>query len=211
MNKIFKTPPLIARMLPNYEWRLPTSKKEVFLTFDDGPSPHVTEWVLRRLDDYNAKATFFMVGKNVLSYPDLAREVVRNGHAIGNHTFTHLSGWTNFHRDYISEIELADAVIESVIGFKPPYFRPPYGRINFIATSDILKTHKIIMWDILGRDFDGELTARACIDNIIRHIKPGSTIVLHDSPKCALKLKVILPELLDFLAAEEYALAPICC
>lgn len=206
-----KTPVYIPYLFSNYWWTIPTTRPEVFLTFDDGPNPEITPWVLDQLAKYDAKATFFLVGDNVRKYPRLAKEVLEAGHTIGNHTYSHMNGWKNSSHIYLQEVEKADCIIEDVLGFRPRYFRPPYGRINFFTSKKILKNHQVIMWDILARDFDFRLTNRQCIDNVIDNYQFGSTIVLHDSAKCAGRVKAILPEILYHFKQSEVHLAPIKC
>lgn len=198
---LVKTPAYIPLLLNNYTWQVSTQRMEVFLTFDDGPTPGITEWVLAKLREYGALATFFLVGKNVLKYPELVRKIVRQGHSVGNHTFTHRNGWLESPAQYLKEIRKTDYAIRSTVGFKPRLFRPPYGKINFIVSPIIRRSHEVVMWDILARDFDPNLSASACIGNVIDNYLPGSTIVLHDSRKCAEKLRIILPALLEHFSS----------
>lgn len=199
-----KTHAVIPYLLSNYEWSYPNAKDELFLTFDDGPTPGITEYVLDTLDAVEAKATFFMVGANVAKYPTLAREVLKRGHSIGNHTYNHVNGWKTTPRNYWIEVSKTDDIIQQKLGFNPTLFRPPYGRINFFASDKILESHKIIMWDILARDFDPNLTSLDCINNVIDYAKSGSTIVLHDSIKCGEKIKKILPKILNHFSKQRY-------
>jgi len=199
---LVKTPAYIPLLLSQYTWQVQTEKTEVFLTFDDGPTPGITDWVLAQLKRYNARATFFLVGKNVLKYPELVRRIVREGHSIGNHTYTHRNGWRESPASYLKEIRKTDYAIRSTVGFKPKFFRPPYGKINFIVSPIIRRSHRVVMWDVLARDFDPNMSAEACIQNVLEHYLPGSMIVLHDSRKCADKLRSILPALLEHFTAE---------
>ena len=206
-----KTPSYIPYILSDYQWSIPTTEPEVFLTFDDGPNPEITPFVLDMLSAYGAKASFFVVGNNVLKEPTLTKEIISQGHTIGNHTFSHLNGWKNSSETYWQEIEQTDHIIQEVLGYRPRYFRPPYGRINFFTSRKILKHHKVIMWDVLARDFDASLTPQQCINNVIKNYRFGSTIVLHDSTKCASKIKIILPEILSYFKQAQVKLSPIRC
>jgi len=198
---LVKTPNYIPRLLRQYTWNVATAEPEVFLTFDDGPTPGITEWVLAQLARHQAHATFFLVGRNVLKYPELVRKIARQGHTVGNHTFGHLNGWRESPARYLKEVRKADRAIESTLGARPHYFRPPYGKINFIASSIIRRNHEVVVWDVLARDFDPNMTAQNCIDNVLDNYLPGSTIVLHDSRKCDEKLRIILPALWEQFTA----------
>jgi peptidoglycan-N-acetylglucosamine deacetylase len=208
---LVKTPSFIPSLLPNYQWHIDTQVREIFLTFDDGPTPYVTEWVLDVLAQFDAKATFFEIGRNILKYPKVALEVLNRGHIIGNHTFSHMNGWVNNQKDYLYEVELTDNIMESTLGLRPKYFRPPYGRLNFQAARKILEHHQIIMWDVLSRDFDPTISAEQCLANVLDHFHIGSTIVMHDSFKCEEKLKKVLPAMLSYFQQESIQVSAIRC
>ena len=203
MNKLWvKTNKIIKQLFSNYVWSIPTNEPIVYLTFDDGPTPEITEWVLFQLKEYNAKATFFCIGNNIKKYPEIFKKVIEEGHAIGNHTFNHVKGWKTSNKTYINEVESCEEVIrKSSLKHQPTkLFRPPYGKIK-PSQSRILrkKGYKIIMWDVLSVDFDVNITSQNCLNNVIENIENGSIIVFHDSVKAFQNLEYTLPETLDFL------------
>ena len=168
---------LLDALTKNLVWSIKTTKKEVFLTFDDGPIPEVTPWVLETLKQYDAKATFFCVGDNVKKHPDIYRMIVDQGHKVGNHTMNHLNGWTNFNKTYFENIEKCNALIHSNL------FRPPYGKIKPSQISHLKNDYRIIMWDVLTKDYDASVTGEYCFEKVKKNCKPGSIIVFHDSIK----------------------------
>ena len=175
----------------------------MFLTFDDGPTPGVTEWVLDTLAKFEAKATFFMVGKNAVSNPELVKRILLEGHSIGNHTFTHLNGWRTTLPSYTkSALKCGEAVPSNL-------FRPPYGRITRAQTRRLGNRYKIIMWDVLSGDFDMELPKQKVVKNVLNNTEPGSIIVFHDSVKAEPRLKYALPRVLNYLKDEGYHFNPI--
>ena len=177
-------------------------EKVVYLTFDDGPHPTITPWVVAELVKYNALATFFCIGKNVAQFPDVFQQVQRAGHTVGNHTFNHLNGWKTGVNEYISNTKAATEHIKSLL------FRPPYGRIKGRQAKGIMKLlgagSKIIMWDVLSADFDAKITAEQCLQNVVRHVVPGSIVVFHDSEKAYPHLQQVLPKVLAALSAKGY-------
>ena len=217
MFYLSKTPNIIQRLFKNYIWRFTiTDRKVIYLTFDDGPTPEITEWTLQELKKFNAKATFFCIGKNIENHPEIFQKIIKNGHSIGNHTHNHLNGWKTDDVSYIKNIEKANISIQSaIISFRSNVknkkvnnsklriqnsellFRPPYGKIKPRQAKELIKKGiKIIMWDILSGDFDPELSKEKTLDNCVRHSKNGSIIVFHDSVKVANKLKYVLPQVL---------------
>lgn len=203
MNNLWvKTNKIIKQLFSNYIWSIPTNVPIVYLTFDDGPTPEITEWVLYQLKEYNAKATFFCIGNNIKKYPEIFKKVIKEGHAIGNHTFNHVKGWKTSNKTYINEVESCEEVIrKSSLKHQPTkLFRPPYGKIK-PSQSRILrkKGYKIIMWDVLSVDFDINITSQNCLNNVIENIENGSIIVFHDSEKAFQNLEYTLPKTLDFL------------
>lgn len=173
-----KTPYLLSALSrKQLLWSIDTQEKKLFLTFDDGPIPEVTPLVLNLLKNYNAKATFFMVGENATKYPDLAERVKNEGHCIGNHTYNHLNSWNTPLNDYINNVEKADTILHT------RFFRPPYGKIRLRAIHLLNKKYKIVMWSVLSADFDINISPETCFDNITKNVKSGSIIVMHDSIK----------------------------
>lgn len=193
-----KTNRIIKWIFPNYVWDIPNDAKKVFLTFDDGPTPEITEWVLEQLKKYNAKATFFCIGNNIEKYPELFQKTIAEGHAIGNHTFNHLKGWKTSTEDYIENVKLFETKNPKLVTRN--LFRPPYGKIKPSQSKRLRKLgYKIIMWDVLSRDYDQTISATQCLENVLPNVKTGSIIVFHDSLKAEHNLKYVLPKTLEFL------------
>jgi peptidoglycan/xylan/chitin deacetylase (PgdA/CDA1 family) len=207
MFYLVKTPWLLRKLYPRCTWQIPSREKILYLTFDDGPHPDITPYVLDVLKQYQAKATFFCIGKNVVAYPDIYRRILDEGHRTGNHTFNHLNGWKVKNDSYLNNIIDAAKYIDSNL------FRPPYGRItkfqvNLLTEIKAYKgsgrTFNIIMWDVLSGDFDKTLSAKDCTLNVINKTKPGSIIVFHDSEKAFPRMKESLPEVLNYLSGKGY-------
>ena len=177
------------------------AEKRMYLTFDDGPHPVVTPWVLDELGKWGAKATFFCIGKNVAAHPQIYRRILMEGHRVGNHTQDHLNGWKVDDKRYLESVVEAGKRIDSEL------FRPPYGRIGALQSSVLRSApfyYSIIMWDVLSGDFDRSLTGERCARNVIRYGRPGSIVVFHDSEKAFERLTVALPEVLKKFSAEGY-------
>jgi len=205
-----KTPWIAKRFFPNYVWNIATNKKEVYLTFDDGPHPVITPWVLDQLRSYNAKASFFCIGDNVKKFPWVYNQIVEEGHAVGNHTYHHLNGWKVNTKTYLDDIIAASALVKTNL------FRPPYGRIRStqarqMATALKHENAKVIMWDVLSADFDPAITKEKCLQNVVRNYTAGSIIVFHDSEKAFAHLQFVLPQVLDHLHKENYICRKIEC
>jgi peptidoglycan-N-acetylglucosamine deacetylase len=196
MHRYFiKTPWLLKRLFPRYQWDAPPGDKAVYLTFDDGPHPEVTPWVLDQLAACDAKATFFCIGKNVLQHPDILARILAEGHAVGNHTHNHLNGWKTDADAYIANIREAARVIDARL------FRPPYGRIRRGQAARMVEAMgrpdaQVVMWDVLSADFDRSITPEECTRNVLEHTVPGSIIVFHDSEKAWPNLQGALPAVL---------------
>lgn len=195
---LVKTPQLIQKLFPNYTWRVPSEEKTVYLTFDDGPIPTVTPWVLEQLAAYDAKATFFCVGDNIEKHPAIFDQVLEGGHAVGNHTNNHLNGWATDNIPYFHNIRHCARKMDSVL------FRPPYGRIKPKQAQFIQRHYRIVMWDVLSGDFDPKISAEQCLKNIINNVRPGSIVVMHDSLKAEDKLSYVLPRVLEHFSALGY-------
>ena len=182
-------------------WRMPGGANTLYLTFDDGPHPTATPWVLDELQKYNARATFFCIGKNVKEYPQIYRRILLGGHRTGNHTQNHLNGWKTDDARYLDNIHEAAQLIDSNL------FRPPYGRIGKFQTKlleESPRAYKIIMWDVLSADFDRGLTGERCARNVIRYAQPGSIVVFHDSEKAFDRLRRALPAVLENFSGLGY-------
>lgn len=204
MHRFFiKTPWLVKQLFHNYVWNFSRSEHAVYLTFDDGPHPAVTPWVLDTLKTYGAQATFFCVGENVARHPDIYRRILAEGHAVGNHTQHHPNGWHTPTETYINDVKEAASFIHSHL------FRPPYGKIKKAQVQGVKKVlgagAKIIMWDVLSCDFDPGFSKARCLENVLKHARAGSVIVFHDSEKAAPNLMYALPVVLQHLAKEKYA------
>ena len=195
-------------MFPKRVWAFPFSEKQVYLTFDDGPIPEVTPWVLDELKKHNAKATFFCIGDNVRKHPELFSRIISEGHALGNHTFNHLNGRKTKAEDYIHNVLKADEMMKRSIpqSSKPEagsalLFRPPYGKITSKQAKILRnKGYRIIMWDVLSADFDSDVSEEKCLQNVLKNINPGSIIVFHDSLKAEKNLRYALPRVLNFIS-----------
>ena len=206
-----KTPWLLKKLYPRCIWDIPVKEKVLYLTFDDGPHPAATPFVLNTLQQYNALATFFCIGKNVVEHPAIYRNIIDAGHRIGNHTFNHLNGWNVRDEQYVQNILEAGKYIDSNL------FRPPYGRITRwqvkllteIKNSPMHKNFSIIMWDVLSGDFDKEATGEKCSFNVIGNARPGSIIVFHDSEKAFPRLQTSLPQVLEHFSKKGYRFEPI--
>jgi len=193
-------PKIIRKFYPKSAlWEVKTNKKEVFLTFDDGPIPEVTPLVLNLLNKYKATATFFMVGENAAKYPILVKKVLAEGHAIGNHSFNHIKGWKTADNEYYANIEKASRFINSNL------FRPPYGQLKLKQAKFLDKTYKIVMWTVLSGDYDKKTSAIRCFKRVKNHSKNGSIIVFHDSLKAQKNMLFALEESLKYFISEGYS------
>ncbi len=208
-----KTPSLVPVLYQHQIWSFSSKQKNIYLTFDDGPTPKITDWVLDTLQQYKASATFFCIGKNIEAHPTIFNRIIDNGHSIGNHTYDHLNGWKTSTKDYLSSILKTERLIEKdqitnrksqIVNCK--LFRPPYGKIKSSQTKSLQKLgYKIIMWSVLSADFDMTIDAEKCLDNVIKNVKNGSIIVFHDSEKAFEKLKVVLPKVLAHFNKKGYS------
>jgi peptidoglycan-N-acetylglucosamine deacetylase len=200
-----KTNSLIKKIFPNYIWDIPNSKKVVYLTFDDGPTPEITNWTLQQLQNYNARATFFCIGKNIDKYPEIFQKIIANGHVVGNHTFDHLNGWEIATPAYINNVEICKSAICNQQSTINNLFRPPYGKIKPSQSKKLRKLgYKIIMWDVLSADFDANVLPQKCLENVISNVQSGSIIVFHDSQKAFRNLEYSLPRTLQFLTENGF-------
>jgi peptidoglycan/xylan/chitin deacetylase (PgdA/CDA1 family) len=195
-----KTPFWLRSLYPSLVWRMPVEgEKKIYLTFDDGPHPQATPFVLDQLAAFGAKATFFCIGKNVVAEPEIYQRIIAEGHSVGNHTQHHLNGWKTDDITYLNDIATAEQSIASNL------FRPPYGRIK---RSQIKALHqqekKIIMWDVLSADFDTRLTGEACLAYVLYHTQPGSIILFHDSEKAWDRMSVALPKVLKHFSERGF-------
>ena len=200
-----KTPKLVKHVLPSLVWNIKTTEKVIYLTFDDGPTPEITDWVLNTLDTFDAKATFFCIGHNIEKHPDIFKSIINKGHAIGNHTYNHLKGWKTKTTDYLINIYKTQIIIDSSYNIKPLLFRPPYGRIKLKQVKALSKlNYQIIMWNVLSKDWDKTVEKEVCLRNVIQNTKEGDIVVLHDSIKASRNMQYTLPRMLDHFTKEGY-------
>ncbi|GAA4894821.1 polysaccharide deacetylase family protein [Flaviramulus aquimarinus] len=212
-----KTPLAVKKMFPNYIWDITTTKKVIYLTFDDGPTPEITNWTLNILKQYNAKATFFCIGNNIEKHPKIFQNILDEGHAIGNHTHNHIKGWKTKAKDYIENIKKTDELIKyqtlnsntsKIVNHQSSttnLFRPPYGQITPKQGKNLIKLgYKIIMWDVLSLDWDKNVDKDTCLDNVIKKTTNGSIVVFHDSVKASKNMQYILPKVLEHFSKKGY-------
>ncbi|UYW00780.1 polysaccharide deacetylase family protein [Flavobacterium agricola] len=196
-----KSPTWVKWLFTTQTWSIPTDEKYVYLTFDDGPIPEVTPWVLHVLNQFQIKATFFCIGDNVQKHPEVYKQVLAEGHQIGNHTFNHLNGWKTNTQLYLANM----AQTESIIQNSNKLFRPPYGKITPKQSDKLISQgYKIIMWDVLSADFDQTITPEMCLQNVIQNTTSGSIIVFHDSIKAKINLEYALPKTIAYLLDQGY-------
>lgn len=205
---LIEQPPRLLRWLyPRALWRMDPSERAVYLTFDDGPIPEATPWVIDVLDRYDVKATFFVVGDNVRKYPDIFHEVIARGHQVGNHTFHHISG--HIHGDYHFKQDVEECqeimVNNGHDGAPKPLFRPPHGWMKPNQYRYVADRYRVVMWDLVTRDYSKCLTSADVVANIRRYARPGSIITFHDSLKSIDKLRTALPAAIEWLKAQGYA------
>ena len=198
MQKYFiKTPWWLKKLYPKRIWDFGIREKIIYLTFDDGPHPEITPFILDELKKHNAVATFFCIGKNVQANPEIYQRILMEGHCTGNHTYHHLNGWNTKDDIYIKDTEQAAALIQSDL------FRPPYGRLTS-SQAKKLKHYRIVMWDVLSGDFDNSVSKEKCLKNVLEKAVPGSIIVFHDSEKAREKVMYALPRVLNFFGGSGY-------
>ena len=188
------TPPkFIRKMFPDLVWQI-EDERGVYLTFDDGPTPGITEWILATLKRHNAKATFFVLGKNAEKYPDLYEKILADGHRVGNHTYSHQKGYLMSLERYLEDIDLASYTVQSNL------FRPPYARVTFAQLRAVAQRYKIVMWSIISRDYNRKLSGEMCLRGVLPHIKAGEIILFHDSEKSFANMSYALPKTLERIA-----------
>jgi peptidoglycan/xylan/chitin deacetylase (PgdA/CDA1 family) len=199
---------LVKKLFPNFVWSIPSNEKKVYLTFDDGPIPEITDFVLDQLDQHNAKATFFCIGDNIRKHPGIFKKIVAGGHSFGNHTFNHIKGWDTPLAAYIENVKRCAGAIDEITTDKRKLLRPPYAKITLSQSKELRKMgYKIIMWDVLSADFDQNISPQQCLENVIGNIRPGSIVIFHDSVKAFDNMKSALPQTLQFLKENGYSCA----
>ncbi|MBL0129153.1 MAG: polysaccharide deacetylase family protein [Flavobacteriales bacterium] len=194
-----RVPAVVRWLTPAALWRMPSEERSLYLSFDDGPHPEVTPWVLDRLAEFNAKATFFVIGRNAHDHPAIMERIRDDGHSIGNHTWDHVNGWRTSCRTYINDVDRAQPLVGTRL------FRPPYGRITRKQANQLRKRFDLVMWDILSSDFDVRVGPEQCALNVLDHARPGSIVIFHDSAKAEERLRVALPRVLQHFTQQEYS------
>ncbi len=196
---IHKPPNWLRKLYYSFHWRIANASKDIYLTFDDGPTPKVTDWVLGQLEDFDAKATFFCIGRNVERHTDVYNRIVEAKHSVGNHTYSHLKGWKTWNNEYIDDVDLAAHFIDSKL------FRPPYGKIRQNQIKNLKKHgYKMFMWDVLSEDYNEDKTPEQCLEYVLKYAVHGSIIVFHDSLKASKNLYAILPVILKTFKDKGY-------
>ncbi|SFB02829.1 Peptidoglycan/xylan/chitin deacetylase, PgdA/CDA1 family [Flavobacterium swingsii] len=205
-----KTPQIIKRLFSNQVWDIPNTENKIYLTFDDGPTPEITEWVLEILKENSINATFFCIGNNIEKHPEIFNKIINDGHGVGNHTFNHKNGWKTTTADYLQNVELCESAIKNQLpkafGTKiRNLFRPPYGKIKPSQSKKLRNLgYKIIMWDILTADFDEKTSKEKCLENATKKVTSGSVIVFHDSVKAFKNLEYALPKTIQILKEKGF-------
>ena len=221
-----KTPQWLKALYPECQWKVDTDKKVLYLTFDDGPIPEVTTWVLDELKKYKAKATFFCIGKNIDENPEIFKRIIKEGHGIGNHTYNHYNGWKYVNREYYENIQDCARVLAPFLhptsDIRPPtkvqpspvtrhpplpLFRPPYGKLKPSQYKYLKDKYRIVMWDVLTLDYNLQVSKTKVLNTAIKHAGPGSIIVFHDSIKAQPKMQYALPKVLEHFSALGYTFA----
>ena len=200
-----KTNRFIKKIFSNYIWDIPNTENKIYLSFDDGPTPEITEWVLQELEKYNAKATFFCIGNNIEKHPDIFEKLITKGHSIGNHTFNHLNGWKTSTEEYLDNSRRCETTICNLQSAICHLFRPPYGKIKASQAKKLRQLgYKIIMWDVLSADYDATISAEKCLENTTKNVTSGSIIVFHDSVKAFPHLEYTLPKALKYFKEKGF-------
>ncbi len=194
MFYLANTPWWLRALYGQCTWTMPGTENNIYLSFDDGPHPEITPFVLDELKKYGARASFFCIGKNVLAYPDIYKRIINEGHAVGNHSHNHLNGWKTKDADYLDDIATANQFISSTL------FRPPYGKITRFQLQQLSKPPfrmQTVMWSVLSGDFDRRITPEKCLGNVLKNTRPGSIVVFHDSEKAADRMRYALTGTLE--------------
>ena len=204
-----KTPKLIQRLFPKYLWKKASLHKEIYLTFDDGPTPEITKWTLDQLRQYNAKATFFCIGDNIEKYPEVFNLVLESNHSIGNHTFNHLKGWRTSTEEYIINTDKTQTILDSKIknckSKVTKLFRPPFGKIKRSQAKILFeKGYKIVMWSVISYDWEQKVSLEKCLNNVLKNTTSGSIVVFHDSVKASKNMQYVLPKVLEHFSQKGF-------
>tara|TARA_R110002073_G_scaffold56835_5_gene144366 strand:+ start:14452 stop:15105 length:654 start_codon:yes stop_codon:yes gene_type:complete len=203
------TPKVVKALFPTLIWDISTTTKDIYLTFDDGPTPNITNWVINTLKQFNAKATFFCIGKNIEKHPSLFQQIIKHGHGIGNHTHNHVKGWKTSVDAYLNDVAQAQKVINTQFQKSEirnqKLFRPPYGQITPKQIKKLQELdYKIVMWNVLSVDWNNSQTKENCLNNVINHADSGSVVVLHDSIKASKNMTYVLPKVLEYFTEKGF-------
>jgi len=202
---LFVKPHKLVRLLyPNLIWKKETHEKTIWLTFDDGPHKEVTPWILSTLAEEKIMATFFLVGQQIIQFPEIVTEIEKNGHVIGNHSFSHLNGWKSSNKIFFKDVEKCQELIP-----QNNLFRPPYGKLRFSQIQKLKHKYKLILWDVLSLDFKNQITPNQIQKNVLQNVENGSIIVFHNNEKSFEKLKPILKETIIELKNRGYCFSTI--
>lgn len=204
--RYFKVPAILPKIFQSFWWQLPQEKPTIFLTFDDGPIPELTPFVLETLQKYQAQATFFCVGDNIRKHPSIFKTILQENHQIGNHTYHHLNAWKVGKNEYLEDIQLCQNVMQEKKA-ENTLFRPPYGKLAYGLRKEIEKKLKIVLWDVLSYDFDPDLDPEVCLQNTIQHAENGSIVVFHDNIKATRNLIYTLPRFLQHFSEKGFQFA----
>ena len=213
-----RTPNIAKKLFPQIIWDLPNTENKVYLTFDDGPHPEITPWILEQLKQYNAKATFFCLGKHAEIYPEIIKMILQDGHRIGNHGYEHVSGWKTSNKDYLEDVMKSEKILKQVhddvlrqaqndiqqIQDDKMLFRPAYGKIKSSQIEIVHRSSFIVNWMLMPGDFDEDISSEECYSNLIKNVNSGDVIVLHDNEKSWKHLEFCLPKWLEFLLSANY-------
>ena len=199
-----RTPNIFPWLFPEITWKINTHKKELFLTFDDGPSPQITTYVLRELKKRNIKATFFCQGQNLRDFSEEAEQIIKDCHTIANHTYRHQNGWKTSKREYLKSVEECQDMISIYNQNPKKVFRPPYGKISFSQYVAIIKHYQVVMWSLMIADFDDRINRESCLKLALEKTRNGDIIVFHDNEQSAEKLNYVLPRYLDYCLDNGY-------
>jgi len=208
-----KTPKVASLLFSEALWKINTSEKKIYLTFDDGPITEVTTWVLAELEKYQAHATFFCIGKNVAANPEIFQQILAKGHSIGNHTYDHLNGWQTDNESYLENIGKCDLELtvdsSKLTNSQLPtpnsqLFRPPYGKLTLSQYNVIKKRYKLVMWDVLSFDFDLKISKEEVLKNVLENAENGSIVLFHDSLRAKEKVQYALPKVLEYFSEKGF-------
>ena len=201
---LYSTPFFLPKLFPSLLWRVAVEEKILYLTFDDGPVPGPTEFVVEQLKKYHARATFFCIGDNARKHPAIFEKILADAHAIGNHTFNHLKGWSTSNQRYLENIERCNEQLATHNLPRTTLFRPPYGRITNSQIKALKSQYQIVMWDVLTHDYSKTISPEQCLKGTIRATRPGSIIVFHDSLKAERNMSYVLPKFLEHFTSQGY-------